>query len=77
MIDQSLGFDDLHPIVQEYMTINYSMISYLYVISLEVITNMFEGLDSGHDKAAVPWGQIALQQQDFIEDQFLPFKFEV
>ena len=77
MIDQSLGFDDLHPIVREYMTINYSMISYLYVISLEVITNMFEGLDSGHDKAAVPWGQIALQQQDFIEDQFLPFKFEV
>jgi hypothetical protein len=38
---------------------------------------MFEGLDSGHDKAAVPWGQIALHQQDFIEDQFLPFKFEV
>ena len=38
---------------------------------------MFAGLDSGQDKAVIPWGKIGLQQQDFIEDQFLPFKFEM
>lgn len=35
------------------------------------------GLDSGHVKAVVPWGTIGSQQEDFIEDQFLPFGFNV
>lgn len=35
------------------------------------------GLDSGHEKAVVPWGTIGSQQEDFIEDQFLPFGFNL
>lgn len=27
VMDGSLGFDDLHPIVREYMTVNYSSVS--------------------------------------------------
>jgi len=35
------------------------------------------GLDSGYGKAVIPWGAIASQQVDFIEDQFLPPGFEM
>jgi hypothetical protein len=42
-----------------------------------LLTNIFVGLDSGHDKAVIPWGKIGLKQEDFIDNQFLPFKFEI
>lgn len=33
------------------------------------------GLDSGCEKAVIPWGTIGSDQNSFIEDQFLPFGF--
>jgi hypothetical protein len=35
------------------------------------------GLDSGYEKAVIPWGAITSQRADFIEDQFLPPGFEM
>jgi hypothetical protein len=35
------------------------------------------GLDSRYQKAAVPWGAVGAQREAFIEDQYLPFGFQL
>lgn len=75
VLDGSLGFDDLHPMVREYMTMNYSVFANSFKMNVVLMT--FTGLDSGNPKGVIPWAAISSDQTAFIDEQYLPFQFKI
>lgn len=70
-----MSYDKLHLFVREYLNCHYSKI----YLALSWFMNWWisSGLASRFPKASVPWNDVVRNQKVFIDDQYLPFGFEL